>query len=169
MAVKILKRRPLTFWERTYLLQIFNGLRLTVRRFIRPAVTLEYPDQRPVLPRGYRGTPTLVRDPNGREKCVACQLCEFACPAGAIRITPGGIPEDSPDAHIGKMPVKFELNLLRCIYCGLCQEACPEEAIQLQTHYSTVGTTRRDFLQSKAQLYSSGGILPGENKKWDRV
>ena len=43
----------------------------------------------------YRGVPTLVKDPHGREKCVSCQLCEFVCPPKAIRITPGEIADDA--------------------------------------------------------------------------
>ena len=34
-------------------------------------VTLQYPEERPVIPDNYRGVPTLVKDPNGREKCVS--------------------------------------------------------------------------------------------------
>ncbi|MDR3228446.1 MAG: NADH-quinone oxidoreductase subunit I [Puniceicoccales bacterium] len=167
MAVKILERPVLTFWERTCLPQILGGLRVTLANLLRPAVTLEYPDQRPVLPRGYRGEPTLARDANGREKCVACQLCEFVCPAQAISITPCEIPADSPYAHIEKAPQKFEINMLRCIYCGLCQEVCPEDAIHLQTRYSTTGLSRREFLRDKTALYAAGGVLPSDNHKWD--
>ncbi|MDR0534885.1 MAG: NADH-quinone oxidoreductase subunit I [Puniceicoccales bacterium] len=168
MPVKILQREPLSFWERTYLPQILDGLRVTWRNLRRPAVTLEYPDQRPPIPRGFRGAPTLVRDPDGREKCVACQLCEFVCPPKAIRVTPGAIPAGSPNAAIEKQPVRFDLDLLRCIYCGLCQEACPEAAIQLQTEYSITHTSRAAFLRDKARLYASGGTLPDPILKWNR-
>ena len=53
---------------------------------VKPNETLEYPEARPPIPEGYRGVPTLVKDPNGREKCVSCQLCEFVCPPKAIRL-----------------------------------------------------------------------------------
>jgi NADH-quinone oxidoreductase subunit I len=166
MAVKVLQVKPLTFWERTYIPQILNGLRVTWRNLRRPAVTLEYPEQRPPIPPGYRGAPVLVRDPQGREKCVACQLCEFVCPPKAIRVTPGEIPEDSPWARVEKMPVKFEIDMLRCIYCGMCQEVCPEAAIHLQTRYSTTGLSRSEFRRSKVELYQQGGVLPDEVRKW---
>ena len=136
MAVIHVERKPLTFAERTYLPQVFGGLMITLQHFFAPRVTLEYPEQRPEIPPGYRGVPTLVKDPNGREKCVSCQLCEFVCPPKAIRITPGEIPADAPTAHVEKAPREFEINMLRCIYCGLCQEVCPEEAILLQNVYS---------------------------------
>lgn len=166
--VKVMQRKPLTWAEKTYLPQIFSGLRITLRNLFKKKVTLQYPEERPSIPEGYRGVPTLVRDPKGREKCVSCQLCEFVCPPKAIRITPGEIPEDSIDAHVEKAPKEFEINMLRCIYCGLCEEVCPEEAIFLQDLYSVVGTTREEFLFKKDKLYDLGGALPDEHFKWDK-
>ena len=168
MAVKVVERRPLTLAERTYLPQILAGLRVTWENMVRPPVTLQYPDERPAIPQNYRGVPTLVRDPEGREKCVSCQLCEFVCPPKAIRITPGGIAEDSAHAHVEKAPREFEIDMLRCIYCGMCQEVCPEEAIWLQSQYSMTGYSREEMVNNKARLYELGGTLPDEHFKWDR-
>ena len=120
----------------------------------KPKVTLQYPEERPVIPNDYRGVPTLVKDPNGREKCVSCQLCEFVCPPKAIRITPGSVPEDQEDReHVEKAPQEFEINMLRCIYCGYCQEVCPEEAIFLQEEYSSSGYSREEMINNKQKLY----------------
>ncbi|MDR1497574.1 MAG: NADH-quinone oxidoreductase subunit I [Puniceicoccales bacterium] len=168
MAVKVLERKPLTWLERTCFPQILGGLRVTFRNLVRPKVTLEYPDQRPVIPAGFRGVPTLTRSTDGREKCVACQLCEFVCPAKAIRITPGELDADAPNAHVEKFSARFEIDMLRCIYCGLCQETCPEDAIHLQKQYSTSGFTRADFCFDKQKLLDLGGILPDRNHKWER-
>lgn len=167
-TVKVVERKPLTFLERTYLPQILGGMRTTLRHLLKPTVTLEYPEQRPPIPTGYRGVPTLVKDPNGREKCVSCQLCEFVCPPKAIRITPGEIPADAPTAHVEKAPKEFEIDMLRCIYCGFCQEVCPEEAIWLQNQYSMSGYTRAEMVNNKAKLYELGGTLPDQHLKWDK-
>jgi len=168
MAVIQVERKPLSFAERTYIPQIIGGLRTTIKHFFQPTVTLQYPEQRPEIPKGYRGVPTLVKDPHGREKCVSCQLCEFVCPPKAIRITPGEIPAYSEDAHVEKAPQAFDIDMLRCIYCGLCQEVCPEEAIWLQNQYSTSGYTRAEMVNDKARLYELGGTLPDEHFKWDK-
>ncbi|MGF1530536.1 MAG: NuoI/complex I 23 kDa subunit family protein [Puniceicoccaceae bacterium] len=165
---KILERKPLTFAEKTYIPQILSGMKTTVKNVFKPPVTLEYPEERPTIPEGYRGVPTLVKDPNGREKCVSCQLCEFVCPPRAIRITPGSIPEDDEHYHVEKAPEEFEINMLRCIYCGLCQEVCPEEAIFLQDIYSVTGYTRDEFVNRKDRLYELGGTLPDNHFKWDK-
>lgn len=164
----VVERRPLSLSERLYLPQILAGMGITLKHMFQPNVTMEYPEQRPAIPPGYRGVPTLVKDPHGREKCVSCQLCEFVCPPKAIRITPGEIPADAPTAHVEKAPKEFEIDMLRCIYCGLCQEVCPEEAIWLQNQYSMSGFTRAEMVNNKARLYELGGTLPDEHFKWDK-
>ena len=168
MSVIPIERKPLTLAERTYLPQIVRGLMTTMKHLVAPPVTLEYPEQRPEIPPGYRGVPTLVKDPNGREKCVSCQLCEFVCPPKAIRITPGEIASDASTAHVEKAPQAFDIDMLRCIYCGLCQEVCPEEAIFLQNQYSMSGYTREEMVNHKDRLYELGGTLPDQHHKWDK-
>jgi NADH-quinone oxidoreductase subunit I len=168
MAVIPVERKPLTLAERTYLPQIVGGLKTTLKHLLRKPITLEYPEQRPEISPGYRGVPTLVKDPHGREKCVSCQLCEFVCPPKAIRITPGEIAEDSPNAHVEKAPQEFKIDMLRCIYCGLCQEVCPEEAIWLQNKFSMSGYSREEMVNDKKALYELGGTLPDDHFKWDK-
>ena len=168
MAVIQVQRKPLSFAERTYLPQIFGGLKITLKHLFTPNETLEYPEQRPAIPPGYRGVPTLVKDPNGREKCVSCQLCEFVCPPKAIRITPGELPEGSDREHVEKGPQAFDIDMLRCIYCGLCEEVCPEEAIFLQNQYSMSGCSREEMVNHKDRLYELGGTLPDRHFKWDK-
>ena len=168
MAI-IVERRRLTWMERTYLPQIVSGLWITLKNLFKPKVTLEYPEQAPILPPRYRGAPTLVMDSAGREKCVSCQLCEFVCPPKAIKIVPGEISGNSEYAYIEKAPKEFEINMLRCIFCGYCEEACPEKAIVLQQEFSLNGRTRAEMIRNKKQLYEAGGVLPDKIKKWKKV
>jgi NADH-quinone oxidoreductase subunit I len=167
MAVIPLERKPLTLLERTYIPAIASGLKTTLKHLFQPNVTLSYPEERPTIPAGYRGVPTLVKDPHGREKCVSCQLCEFVCPPKAIRITPGTIA-DAANGHVEKAPQEFEIDMLRCIYCGMCQEVCPEEAIFLQQQYTMTGCSREEMVNNKAKLYELGGTLPDQHLKWDK-
>ena len=174
MSTKVVDRSPLTFYERTYLPAILGGLKVTAKHFADTvfkgkSVTMQYPEERWVVPEGYRGAPYLVKDQEGATKCVSCQLCEFVCPPKAIRITPPGAEGQPADRHNAeKMPKEFEINMLRCIFCGMCQEVCPEEAIWLQTKYSTTGYTREEMVNNKARLYELGGTLPDQHYKWDR-
>lgn len=168
MAVKVCRKKPLSWLEKSYLPQIISGLKITLKNLFKRPVTLQYPEERPVIPDNYRGIPTLVKDPNGREKCVSCQLCEFVCPPKAIRIQPGEIVEDKENSHVEKAPQAFDIDMLRCIYCGLCQEVCPEEAIFLQNVYSFSGYSRKEMVLGKNQLYQMGGTLPDNYYKWDK-
>ena len=153
----VLERKPLSFSERTYLPQIATGLKTTFSNMFKPKVTLQYPEEKPHIPNNYRGVPTLVKDPNGREKCVSCQLCEFVCPPKAIRITPPGQSGEVDREGAEKMPKEFEINMLRCIYCGFCQEVCPEEAIFLLKDYAITGESREELIYDKEKLLSLGG------------
>ena len=119
----------------------------------------------PAVPADYRGAPYLVKDQDGNTKCVSCQLCEFVCPPKAITITPpgdSGLRPDRPNAE--KMPLEFEINMLRCIFCGFCQEVCPEEAIFLQKDYSLSGTSRQEMIYDKEKLLALGGTHGGIQK-----
>jgi NADH-quinone oxidoreductase subunit I len=162
----IVKREKLTFWERLYVPAIISGLKVTLRHFFSKKITMQYPEEKWVVPPGYRGAPYLVKDQENRTKCVSCQLCEFVCPPKAIRITPPG-PAGTPEAgNVEKGPKEFEINMLRCIFCGFCQEVCPEEAIFLMKDYSLTGLSRQEMIYDKEKLLALGGIHDDKIHKW---
>jgi len=167
-------RPQLTFAEKLYLPAIFSGLLITLKHLVnrllgRTKVTMQYPEEKwdASLPEWYRGAPTLVKDGQGRERCVACQLCEFICPPRAITITPEEIPAGEPWGKVEKRPGEFDIDMARCIYCGLCQEVCPEQAIFLRKDYSLTGYSRAEMVHDKAKLYELGGVMPGLVNKWN--
>ena len=55
--------------------------------------TVEYPEVMPYLAPRYRGRIVLTRDPDGEERCVACNLCAVACPVDCIALQQG-VKED---------------------------------------------------------------------------
>ena len=164
----IVKRRQLSFWERLYLPAIIGGFKVTLRHFFRKKVTMQYPEEKWTVPPGYRGAPYLVRNPEGRTKCVSCQLCEFVCPPKAIRITPPGPPGSPQAGNVEKAPTEFEIDMLRCIFCGYCQEVCPEEAIFLMKDYSLTGETRKEMVYNKDKLLALGGVHHDKIRKWEK-
>ena len=167
----VVPRPELTLKEKAYLPSIINGLKITFGHFKKmmqgeTKVTMQYPEEKWVVPPGYRGAPYLVKDQDDRTKCVSCQLCEFVCPPKAIHITPPG-PEGSPEAgNVEKAPKEFEINMLRCIFCGYCQEVCPEEAIFLMQDYSLTGTSRKEMIYNKEKLLALGGVHQDKIQKW---
>lgn len=168
MSYKVVERKEMSWWERTYIPAVAGGFKVTMRHFFQPKVTMQYPEEKWVVPEGYRGAPYLVRDQEQRVKCVSCQLCEFVCPPKAISITPPG-PEVNPETgNVEKAPQEFDINMLRCIFCGYCQEVCPEEAIFLMKDYSLVGESREAMIYNKEKLLSLGGIHNDKIKKWKK-
>jgi NADH-quinone oxidoreductase subunit I len=167
-------RPNLSLAEKAYLPALLAGLRITISHFIRmlagkKKVTMQYPDEKwdSHLPPHYRGAPTLVKDEHGRERCVACQLCEFICPPRAITIKPGEISETDRWRKVEKYPEEFEIDMIRCIYCGLCEEVCPEQAIFLRKDYAITGLSRGEMVHDKRRLYELGGVMTGLVFKWN--
>ena len=154
-----------SFADRVYLPAVLRGIKLTVQKFFGTVVdkhaTVQYPEagiydageaERAIghaNPR-YRGEHILVKDEQGREKCVACLLCMAACPALCIHIEPEPAPEEWGDRE--RRPAVFEIDMLRCIYCGYCEEACPCDAIRLTPKFYTPTTSRAERVYGKDRL-----------------
>jgi NADH-quinone oxidoreductase subunit I len=126
-----------------------------VRLFARKDV-VQYPEQKPYAAPRYRGRIVLTRDPDGEERCVACNLCAVACPVDCIAL-------QKTEAEDGRWyPDFFRINFSRCIMCGLCEEACPTYAIQLTPDFEMSEYDRRQMVYEKDHLLISGpGKYPG--------
>ena len=145
-------RRQTGFLFRVYLPAIARGLGRTFLHLFKlgghRTFTVQYPEVKRTLRPGFRGEHRLVRDEQGREKCVACFMCQTACPANCIRI----VAEEAPWPDRDKRPRIFEIDMLRCIYCGMCEEACPVDAIELTPEYQLVGHSRDEMIFDKEKL-----------------
>jgi len=138
-----------------YIPAVLKGLSNTFLHLIKAkghkTFTIQYPEvKRPVRP-GYRGEHRLKKDAQGREKCVACFMCQTVCPALCIRI----VAEEAPWNDRDKRPKIFEIDMLRCIYCGMCEEACPCDAIELTEKFNVVSTSRAEKIYDKEKLLSN--------------
>ena len=113
-VVKVQRAEKLGFIERLYVPMIAKGLFVTSRHFFRNLrgfitgknrtdFVVQYPEERIDYPDAFRGMPVLVQLDNGQPKCVACGLCEFACPTDCISIVPGELPptNDLPVVFFG--------------------------------------------------------------------
>ena len=151
------RRKDLTFLQKTYIPEILKGMILTLKQVFRPKFTRQYPEERWNPPPAYRGRPVLVEE-NGVERCVACGLCARVCPALAIEVQ-GAETELEKERY----PVKFEINMLRCIFCGFCEEACPEEAIIMSDEYELV------FSNPEAAIYGKDKLLMSTDRLRTRL
>ena len=155
------------FSDRFYLPAVVRGLWLTFVRIFRRKDTIPYPDRKYVPAEGYRGLHRLNKDPEGRIKCVACEMCQTACPAHCITIVPSPAPWDEGEE---RYPVQFDIDLLRCIFCGFCELACPKDAIELTEIYDYASYTRDDLIinmEGLLKVYditSPGNIYKRQNE-----
>ncbi len=158
-VIKVKRHEKVGWIERLYVPMIVKGLAVTSRHFFsnlrgfitgknRTDFVVQYPEERIDYPDAFRGMPVLVQLDNGRPRCVACGLCEFACPTDCISIVPGELH----DAAIERYPEVFDIDMSRCMFCGLCEESCPEEAIVMSREVELAGYDRASMLYEKEQL-----------------
>lgn len=112
--------------------------------------TVQYPETMPYMAPRYRGRIVLTRDPDGEERCVACNLCAAVCPVDCIALQ----KTESSDGRW--YPEFFRINFSRCIMCGLCEEACPTYAIQLIPDFELCEYRRDNMVYEKPHLLIDG-------------
>ncbi len=155
------------FKDRFYLPAVVQGLFITLTRVFVRKDTVQYPEKKHVPAEGYRGLHRLNKHPDGRIKCVACEMCATTCPSRAITIEPSAAPWDKGEE---RYPIRFEIDLLRCIYCGFCEIACPEDAIELTEIYDFSAYSRESLKIDKEGLLkvyevtSRGNIYKRQNR-----
>lgn len=175
MTVQVKKvERPEPQWQvQIYLFEILRGLRVTTGHLLRnftlhlahfigflrdkrAGVVYQWPEEeRPAAVR-LRGRHRLTKRADGTPRCVACYLCETACPADCIHI----IAKESPDPLIEKAPQEFFIDYSRCIFCGFCVEACPEDAIRMDVGDLRIAAyDRRDMTFNLEQLLQAKPTL----------
>ncbi len=167
---KVRKNLKLTLWERLYVFEVIRGMYITTRHFAsnmvgffihpkgqkRSIFTVYYPEEKVTLPPAYRGRPVLVMRKDGRERCVACGLCERVCPAHAISIVGGERAADD------RYPISYTLDGSRCVFCGYCEEVCPKEAIVMSSEYQGLAERdRRNMIYTKEKLLRSEESVKG--------
>jgi NADH-quinone oxidoreductase subunit I len=138
------------YFKSLLLIELGQGLWVTLKYFFKPKFTINYPDEKTPLSNRFRGLHALRRYPNGEERCIACKLCEAVCPALAITI-------DSTQRDDGtRRTTLYEIDLFKCIYCGFCEESCPVDSIVetdiLEYHFENRG----EHIMTKEKLLAIG-------------
>ena len=155
---------------------LIKGLMTTMSTAGRRPVTVEYPDEKHVLPVRQRSFPVLTWDFDHDEPfCTGCNVCVRNCPVDCMT----AVMIDNPKYVEGtsnrrKIVEKFWIDYGRCMRCNICVEVCPFEAIAMdntwQGHeHSTYD--RRDLHMDIAALLevSKKGDLPIPFRPLDRI
>jgi len=125
----------------TYSLAV--GMGITIKNFFQPVVTMQYPYETVEMPERFRGHIELVADEEGNSLCVACGMCQRACPSGCITVK-GAKREDGGK---GKVVSAYRLDFTKCSLCGSCVESCKfGPAITFSKEYNLASTRKEDFI-----------------------
>ena len=137
-------------------LELLKGMSVTGRYLFARKITIQYPEEKtPMSPR-FRGLHAQRRYANGEERCIACKLCEAACPALAITI-------DVVERDDGtRRTSRYDIDLFKCIYCGFCEEACPVDAIVETPIFEYHFENRGENIMTKEKLLSVGDKYEAE-------
>ena len=125
--------------------------------------TVQYPEEKLLLPEEFRYIPFLVYDekPTGEkvDRCTSCGICAKVCPPQCIWI------ERTNDPITGKpipAPAEFYIDVDICMNCGLCAEYCPFDAIKMDHDFEIASYDRlshhifnKEKLSKPASYYAS--------------
>jgi NADH-quinone oxidoreductase subunit I len=107
-----------------------KGFAVTMKRFFRPNVTINYPEEKRLMAPRFSGLPS----------CLEMHV----------------IPSEEGDRELGE----FILRAGRCMFCGLCSQVCPVDAITMSDVYELSVMDRDGLIYTKIELASIGAQLP---------
>jgi len=102
--------------------------------------TVEYPEERMVVPERFRVLPVLIYDEhNGDVRCTSCGICAKVCPPQCIWI----LQAKGEDGKNTQKPEDFFIETNVCMNCGLCVEFCPFDAIKMDHRFELASYQRK--------------------------
>ena len=122
------------FWS------LLAGMAVTIRYFVKPVVTVQYPRQKIQMSPSYRGYPQFILDPDTKtHRCIACEMCSRICPSQLITVEGAKFPGEKQ-----KRGTRYIHEHYYCSLCGLCVEVCPTTALDFSKVYTLAGFSRED-------------------------
>ena len=113
-------------------------------------LTIQYPEERRLLPERFRYIPMLIWDTEtDEERCTACGICAKVCPPQCIWIARATDEQGKPVTR----PQEFFIDATICMSCNYCVEFCPFDAIKMDHDYELAAYERYPHLiYDKAEL-----------------
>jgi NADH-quinone oxidoreductase chain I len=139
------------FWS------LLAGMGVTIRYFVKPIVTVQYPREKIVMSPRYRGYPQFIIDPEtSTHKCIACEMCARICPSQLITVEGTKFPGEKQ-----KRATKYIHEHQYCSLCGLCVEVCPTSALEYSAEYRLAGYSREDCIIDHLALLQKRQLAAG--------
>jgi len=113
-------------------------------------LTIQYPEERRLLPERFRYIPMLIFDTErGEDRCTACGICAKVCPPQCIWIVRDMDEKGKPVAR----PAEFFIDIAVCMSCSFCTEFCPFDAIKMNHDFELAVYDRYpQLVYDKAEL-----------------
>ncbi|MCB0108403.1 MAG: 4Fe-4S binding protein [Caldilineaceae bacterium] len=113
-------------------------------------LTIQYPEERRLLPERFRYIPMLIWDTEAKEdRCTACGICAKVCPPQCIWIVRDSDENGRPVAR----PAEFYIDAAVCMSCSFCCEFCPFDAIKMNHDFELAVYDRYpQLVYDKAEL-----------------
>ncbi len=101
--------------------------------------TIQYPEEKRVIPERFRFIPMLLWDTaKGEDRCTACGICAKVCPPQCIWIVRDKDEKGKPVTR----PAEFYIDASICMSCSYCAEFCPFDAIKMNHDYELAAFER---------------------------
>jgi NADH-quinone oxidoreductase subunit I len=115
-----------------------------VKHIFKRTLTLKYPYQKVLLPKGFRGRHMLYM-----EKCTGCGICAWICPERCITLVPAANENEYPQNPEKRFPQYW---YARCCFCHFCTDYCPTGALDYTPDYELAEYDRNLLIWSPERL-----------------
>lgn len=137
-----------------------EGIRHRSSKDQRGIFTVQFPEERLILPEEARYLPFLVYNdlPDGKREilCTSCGICAKVCPPQCIWIVRSNNPTTGKPIP---EPTEFYIDADICMNCGYCAEYCPFDAIKMDHDFEIASYSRNvynmELLLKSSEYYKS--------------
>ena len=127
-----------------------EGVRHRASKDQKGIFTVQYPDEKLILPEETRYLPFLVYNelPDGKREilCTSCGICAKVCPPQCIWIVRSNDPQTGRPIP---EPTEFYIDADICMNCGFCAEYCPFDAIKMDHDFEIASYGRNVYNMEK--------------------
>ncbi len=136
-----------------------DGVKARSSKDTKGIFTVQYPEEKLIIPEEFRYVPFLVYDEADGKKevrCTSCGICAKVCPPQCIWIVRTNDPVTGRPVP---QPAEFYIDADICMNCGFCAEYCPFDAIKMDHDFEIASYGRNVFnldkLMKPASYYES--------------